>query len=341
MSISDHNLQGRLPAAYIKVFIQHAVSEGLSLPQLLIGTSLDLNEVLQGSEAIGIADTRQVLANMARIMGPGWHLALANRLTISSHGPLGFAVVTAADISGVIDVLLRFFGIRAPFLWLAGTVEAKRFVVRMYESTHLGDERRELVELAMLGLQALIERPLGREIQSAEVALAYPEPVYHEQLAKAFHANLRFDAGGHMLSFPADWLIEPCALHDEAMHRYLLIRCEEDLRSALGILPAEISVRQALLARSDTLPGLKDIAASQNISPRTLIRRLKRGNTSYNEILEDVRKTLAVDYLLHSNFTVSSIAYRLGYQDPSNFGRAFRGWFGGSPGRFRAQNSIR
>jgi AraC-like DNA-binding protein len=66
-----------------------------------------------------------------------------------------------------------------------------------------------------------------------------------------------------------------------------------------------------------------------------LIRRLKRGNTSYNTILEEVRKTLAVDYLLHSDFSVTSVAYRLGYRDPSNFGRAFRSWFGMSPGRYR------
>ena len=341
MSIYDHNLQGRLPIAYVKVFIQHAVSEGVSLQQLLTGTTLDLDEIMHGAESIGIGDTRQVLANMSRIMGAGWHLALANRLTIASHGPLGFAVATAPDLRGVIDVLLRFFGIRAPFLWLAGTLEADRFVVRVYESTQLGDERRELVELAMLGLQGLIERPLGREIRSAEIALSYPEPAYHEHLANAFHADLRFDAGGHALSFPANWLEEHCALHDEAMHRYLLMRCEEDLRTALGILPAEIAVRQALLARSETLPGLKDIAASQSISPRTLIRRLKRGNTSYNEILEDVRKTLAIDYLLHSNFNVTNISYRLGYKDPSNFGRAFRTWTGVSPGHYRAQSSIR
>jgi AraC-like DNA-binding protein len=122
------------------------------------------------------------------------------------------------------------------------------------------------------------------------------------------------------------------------MHRYLVMRCEEDLRAVSGILPAEIAVRQALLARPGELPGLARIAADQNVSPRTLIRRLKRGNTSYNAILEDIRKTLASDYLLRSDMSVTRIGYRLGYQDPSNFGRAFRGWFGASPGRYRDEH---
>jgi AraC-like DNA-binding protein len=88
-----------------------------------------------------------------------------------------------------------------------------------------------------------------------------------------------------------------------------------------------------------TAPDLAEIAANQHISPRTLIRRLKRGNTSYQAILEDVRKTMAVDYLLHSGMSVASIAYRLGYQDPSNFGRAFRSWFGVPPGKYRKRGN--
>jgi len=61
-----------------------------------------------------------------------------------------------------------------------------------------------------------------------------------------------------------------------------------------------------------------------------------RGGTSYKAILEDVRRTLAADYLLNSKMSVASIAFRLAYGDPSNFGRAFRSWFGISPGQYRA-----
>ena len=48
-----------------------------------------------------------------------------------------------------------------------------------------------------------------------------------------------------------------------------------------------------------------------------------------------------MDFLLNSDHSVATIAFRLGYQDPSNFGRAFRGWFGTSPGRYRARERAR
>ena len=339
MSLKDHNQHWRMPASYLKVLLQNVASQHLQERALLTGTGLDAGQLMQSDQAVSFLETRQVVANVTRSLGPGWHLAMAQHLTISSHGPLGFAAVTAPDLRASVDVLLRFFGIRGPFLWLAGAVENDQFVIRLYETTDMGEERNVLVELAVLAIQNLLERPLGRELQGARISFAYPAPDFCDQLNSAFHPELKFNASRHKLSFPVEWLDEPCVLYDEAMHRYLLMRCEEDMRTFSGILPAEIAIRQALLARPEQLPSLGEIAAAQSISPRTLIRRLKRVNTSYNAILEDVRKTLAVDYLLRSDMSVNSIGYRLGYQDPSNFGRAFRAWFGTSPGRFREAES--
>ena len=335
MSINDQSEHWRLPATYLKLFLQHAVSEKQSIDKLLEGTGLQTDVLLAGDQAVSFAATRRVLCNVSGILGPAWHLSLAPRLTVPAHGPLGFAAVTAPDLRASVDVLLRFFGIRGPYLRLAGSLEGEEYVIRFYETTDMGEEHNALVELALLAVQALLERPLGRDLQGARIALAYPAPRYREQLETVFHPRLEYAANRHALGFPAIWLDEPCALFDEAMHRYLVTRCEDELRLASGILPAEIAVRQALLSRPDELPGLGEIAASQHISPRTLIRRLKSGNTSYQAILEDVRKTMAVDYLLYSGMSVASIAYRLGYQDPSNFGRAFRSWFGVSPGSYR------
>jgi AraC-like DNA-binding protein len=340
MNVKDHKIQESMPSAYLKVFLQHAAEEDLSIRDLFAGTDLVMDEVLQSDHAVSFHETRQVLSNVLAALGPGWHLALAERLSIQAHGPLGFAVVTAPDLRAAVEILIRFFGIRGPFLWLAGSTEDDQFVVRMYETSDLGEQRATLIELALQSIQSLLERPLGREMHGAHVSFGYPAPGYVENLEHAFHADVSFDASGHKLSFPASWLDQPCVLHDGAMHRYLLMRCEEELQTTLGKLPAEITIRQAILASPENPPGLGEIAASQNTTPRTLIRRLKRGNTSYNQILEDVRKTLAVDLLLHSNFTVTSVAYRLGYKDPSNFGRAFRSWVGMSPGKFRNQSDY-
>lgn len=336
MNFKDHHWA--LPSAYLKVFLQHAADADLSLETVLEGTGLQAEDLGSSERSVGFDQLLQVLENVTHKLGEGWHLSLAERLTIPAHGPLGFAVVTAPDIRTAIDVLVRFLGIRGPFLWPTGAVEGEHFVIRFYEAMDMGAQRRLLIELALLSVQSLIARPLGRGLQDASIALAIPPPTYRAAMEQAFHAKITFSARRHSLRFPVTWLDEPCALHDEAMHRYLLSRCEDDLRLSASGIPAEIAVRQALLAQPGYMPGLKELAAEQHLSPRTLIRRLKQGNTSFRKIRDGVRRTLAADYLANSDMTVNRIAYRLGYQDPSNFGRAFRGWFGMAPGQFRTQN---
>jgi AraC-like DNA-binding protein len=330
-----------LPAAYLKLFMQHAAATGLDLEPLLEGTGLDAENLRKSDQAVDFRAVRRVLGRVTKHFGEGWHLALGERFTVPAHGALGFAVVTAPDLRSAIEVLLRYFGIRGPFLWPSGAVEGEEYVIRFYESQAMGEQRRLLIELALLSMQSLIERPLGDTLRGARLAFALPKPAYHAALERSFHAELDFSAKRHSLRLPLDWLQKPCAMHDAAMHRYLLARCEEELRETAGGLPAEVAVRQALLATPGRMPGLGEIAAAQNVSARTLIRRLKRGGTSYGAIREGVRRTLATDYLANSDLGINRIAYRLGYQDPSNFGRAFRGWFGESPGRFRKNARTR
>lgn len=333
MIINDR--KWRMPATYLKVILREARASKLPVEALLEGTDLTREELLSSDESVSFGKTLQVLANAERLLGPGWHLPLSASLTVASHGPLGFAVVTAPDLRSSVEVLLRFIGIRAPFLWSAGAIEGDEFVFRFYETADMGGQRSTLMELAALSLQGLMERPLGRAITGAKLAFAYAPPRYAKIVEEAFDAEVSFSADQHSLRVPATWLNEPCALHDESMHRYLVKRCEEELRASAGTLPAEIAVRQALLARPGVIPGLADIAASQHVSPRTLIRRLKQGNTTYQRILDDVRKTLSRDFLRNSSMRISRISWRLGYQDPSNFSRAFRGWYGTSPQRYR------
>ncbi|MEE4173654.1 MAG: AraC family transcriptional regulator ligand-binding domain-containing protein [Xanthomonadales bacterium] len=329
-----------MPSTYLKLVVQAVETAGHAATSVLDGTRLEADQLQRSEQPVSFEATLQVLRNAERLFGPGWHLGVGQRLTAPAHGPLGFAVVTAPTLKASLDVLLRFMGIRAPFLWSSGARDGDQFVFRFFDAVDMGDQRETLIELAALSLQGLIERPLGREIQGASLSFAYAEPVYGEALAGAFHCTLAFGAEHHALRLPVAWLEQPCALSDEAMHRYLLHRCEEELATSSGGLPTEVTVRRALLATPGLIPGLAEVARTQHISTRTLIRRLKREGTTFQAIRDDVRQTLARDHLVNSDLTIAEIAWRLGYQDPSNFGRAFRRWLGVSPRTFREREAA-
>ncbi len=80
---------------------------------------------------------------------------------------------------------------------------------------------------------------------------------------------------------------------------------------------------------------LEEVAQALGISPRSLQRYLSQQGTSFSHILQRIRRDSALKLLEQDNFSVSEIAQMLGYNDPSNFCRAFQRWTGQSPARWR------
>ena len=67
----------------------------------------------------------------------------------------------------------------------------------------------------------------------------------------------------------------------------------------------------------------------------TLKRRLRAEGKSYRSIVDEVRMVLAYEYLVMSPMVIKEAAYLLHYDNPGNFCRAFRRWFGTTPEAFR------
>lgn len=80
---------------------------------------------------------------------------------------------------------------------------------------------------------------------------------------------------------------------------------------------------------------IDDVADSLAMSTRGLQRRLAKQGKMYSQVLADSRISQAVGWLENSNKPITDIAFDLGYQEASNFTRAFRRHLGVSPHMFR------
>jgi len=81
--------------------------------------------------------------------------------------------------------------------------------------------------------------------------------------------------------------------------------------------------------------SLTRVAATLDLSPRTLQRLLQREATSYGAQLQQVRCAMAQQHLEHSHMGITDLALNLGYSDVSVFSRHFRHWTGQSPRAWR------
>ncbi|MBU2955200.1 AraC family transcriptional regulator [Marinobacter sp. F3R08] len=78
------------------------------------------------------------------------------------------------------------------------------------------------------------------------------------------------------------------------------------------------------------------VAEALGMTRRTLQRKLGQEGVSYQKLLDDVRQTMAEDYLRNSELSIPDIALRLGYSETTSFHRKFKAVTGKTPGEFRA-----
>ena len=95
-------------------------------------------------------------------------------------------------------------------------------------------------------------------------------------------------------------------------------------------------IRQHLVQLPNQLASLETIADRLCTTPRTIQRKLAIEETSFKELLEDVRKNLSLEYLQATDLSIEDIALRLGYADAPSFSHAFKRWTGKSPRSARA-----
>lgn len=80
------------------------------------------------------------------------------------------------------------------------------------------------------------------------------------------------------------------------------------------------------------------VASLMHMSPRTLQKKLQKEGTSFKEILEGVRRRLAITLLRDESKTVGEVAVLLGYSNTANFSRAFKKWTGSYPANYIRTN---
>lgn len=84
-------------------------------------------------------------------------------------------------------------------------------------------------------------------------------------------------------------------------------------------------------------PSMEAMAEKLNVSVRSLQRKLREQGSSYKQLVDDVRKDLAMQYIEQRHMPIGEISYLLGFSHVSNFSRAFKRWSGRSPGDWREQ----
>lgn len=280
------------------VALMHAGQELSNDPAL----ALHFGEEVESSE-ISIAHAMGGAANLGEAVTQG------NRYA-------ALAVEVEQDGTGDRFRLCRIEG----SLWF---VDARRNPNDFPELTESGFARMVCVTRRFTG---------GRPIITA-VHVTHAEPPYRAEYERIFQVPVTFGSSTNALQID-EALLSSCEF--PASPRYVT----DVLRDHAEALLQQLERSQTIRDRVERLliPMLQTgevridaTAGALGLSRQTLFRRLRADGVTFEQVLDELRHKLALNYLGVNKASVKQTARLVGYSDPSAFSRAFKRWTGVSP----------
>lgn len=327
------------PVTYCRLAARELRLDAEGQRRLLQGTSLSPEDLVSLDQLISEPELVVILRNALVLAArPGFGLEVGSRLSVAAHGPLGQLLSSSENLGEAWAALERFHGLRVPMVQIVREFDASHMTIRLLLQRPLDDVGMFLLEIMAVTVQRGVELVIGRRLREAELRLEFAEPPHVELFTRHIHSPCHFAAGETVWRIPRRLLEQPNPFRDRQQYQAALQHCEQ-LEQALRNEQSP-AWGQRITGLLQENPGqlwtLADIASHYHLSPRTLIRHLKREGTSYQALLDAELSRQALECFASAGHTVESVALSLGYKDATAFRRAFRRWFGMPPREYLA-----
>ncbi len=270
----------------------------------------------------------------------GFHLA-----TEADPRELGlpFYVASAAkDLGEAIALLVRYCrivneAIRAQLMRRSGDLVIDVHVVGVPRF-----RAAQNAELAVAVILKGLREITGRNVHPTNVTLVHMRNSDSPEFERFCGCPVEFGASSDQLVFSNESLAVP--LISEDMHLLDVLRpiCDEAAKQR-ETAPASLSALVENEAQK-LLPHGKaqrhNVAKKLAMSPRTLARRLASEGTTFEEVVDELRRSLALQYIKTPNVSLSQVAWLLGYEGSTSFSHAFARWTGRSPSVVRNEKQL-
>ncbi len=259
-------------------------------------------------------------------------LHVAERATYGSFGVLEYIARSSSTLGEALTRVARYVRLLDDVAEIAfvNTSEELTIVPRLSDAWPIPGD-------VMEGLLAMTVR-LARELTGdarllpRAVEFQHAAPPDTREHTRVFGLTVRFGAARNGVTFARAALALPVARADPALSAILDRHAQELLRRLPPVGTFSQRVRALLAAElRGGNAALEPVAARLRVSTRTLRRRLKDEGTSLTELLDELRRELALGYVDERAMTLDAIAFELGFADARAFRRAFKRWTGRAP----------
>lgn len=315
--------------------IDFAVAQGADRSRLLTRSGIDASALADHDNRVAMPRYRSLMMAAKRLTGnPAIALHYAEQIDLSELSLVGLITRSSPTMLDALKQLNRY----GELVVEIDTATPQRFeIVRENGEIWLVDNRlaaNEFPELTEVTFARLVcgPRRFTDELALGAIEFTHPAPSYAAEYDRIFQAPVRFDSDRNAMQLDEGWLTHPVALTPSYVFGILTEKADDLLAS----LKAQTTIRSdvesllmSVLHSGDV--SVSRIAEEMSMSRQTLYRKLRDEGTTFKQVLDELRRKLALDYIDGGKVSVNQAAYLTGFSDPSAFSRAFRRWTGKSP----------
>nr|WP_093647460.1 AraC family transcriptional regulator [Paraburkholderia aspalathi] len=197
-------------------------------------------------------------------------------------------------------------------------------------------------EVSVLGMELMLKLAHGvaswlvaQKIPLLQVEFDFTRPAHASDYLYLFPGPVQFNCAQTSMQFDASYFALPIRQRKSDLRTFLARAPEDWIFTSFSDQVASHRVRQYLESKLPEIATVDVVAHALHYSARTLARRLGAEGTTFQAVKDELRRDIAIQRLTTTDDALASIAFDIGFDDPTAFHRAFRHWTGSTPSAYR------
>ncbi|WP_250536053.1 AraC family transcriptional regulator [Caballeronia sp. AZ10_KS36] len=333
-------LNERMYAPYkIAALVEVLAEQGIAPADSLRGTGLSVEALQDASVLTSIGQYATVCRNAISLScDPATPFMVGRKLHLSAYGMYGYALMSCLSLRDYFKLGVKYHRLATPTVAIEWTEYPDR-MVWTFPDAFISSPSRELrefiIEQQYTQHVTHLQDVAGGLCPPIKACFSYPAPAHADIYPDYLGCPCYFEQEQCELIYDSAILDRKPQLAHQLTASLLQETCDRLIGQAKTSSGVSGEVYQILMSTPGVFPGMEATAEQMHMTTRTLRRRLQAEGTSFLAIVDDVRRSLALEYLKTTKMNTDDVAMLLGFSDTANFRRALKRWTGKGPGELR------
>lgn len=320
-------------------FAPFLAERGVDLASLLDALDIDPQSFLNLNFDMHLSQVAALLELAAQEANdPCLGLHWAEAFTPGATGAFGYLLLNAGTLREAMQAVAHYLNLVVHPAKVSFEEEADQGALRWYLSSLTTTSTTQYVSFSVAATVLRLRAVAGPSWIPLAVELTPRELPCTETVRRIFGPNVYFSSRINAVCADRQSLDIKSATSDRRLFDLIGQLGEHLLDQRPSRADIVTQCQKSIVNRlRDGEATLEKAALDLDLPARALQSKLALEDTTFEALLQDTRKDLAIGYLRESDLTLTDIALLLGFSELSAFSRATQRWFGMSPRAYRQE----